>query len=700
MPLREAAEYRKRSKLLLEWLNRRWLYNIPRSRRTEGIRPLGRLALVDHFDEVADRLRRELSEIMTPQAVADSRLALGCEEVAETPRVVIVGSLAGGVGGCLFDLGYAVRDVLAELGQTDDHLLGILAHSTPRRTDGREIATANTLSSLAELAYYSASENGYPGEPACHIQPRVDRCSPFAHTYVSLLGDQMDDAGYEQGCRQLAEYVFQSTASETAGVLERTRDSAYANESFDQIGIRSFGISTYGGADNQLVQDRSRAVVNQLLENWLAPAEDPKQTAEMKAAVDAIFGKLGVAAEPIAKLADEILQRTINEEVDVCFRRMIAQHRKSLENGCTLRANEERESMFDTIDQFTIEGEHLDSYSVGESLRRRIEQQLVPLAEKPNVSIDHWLSSLLDDQRFRIASVRLAMDEIHARAAEIDEQLRTQLDHASREAEMIRLGSAEVTRANASQGPTWDQDAAYLNYARKRTRQAVFAAATQFVRALTQTNTIREQRLNELTSGLRRLRRDEDQPSDQAPLQTPVASPADSMLRRQARELDQFLQTELFDRRAAFSKYLEATPQDWAALESTIEALAGRVAAAGLTESWAKQLLDEGNSDELRRQLSAAQPDLLHLGGDRRTLVIAPRTGDGLKRWEERVDQLIGHSPMVIEGGDCAITVCGESADTSLRNLFAWLVGSRAEFVKLADRLHVRIDIDWSPVLP
>ena len=36
MPLRRSQDYREDSRQILEWLSRRWLYNIPRSLQTEG----------------------------------------------------------------------------------------------------------------------------------------------------------------------------------------------------------------------------------------------------------------------------------------------------------------------------------------------------------------------------------------------------------------------------------------------------------------------------------------------------------------------------------------------------------------------------------------------------------------------------------------------------------------------------------------
>ena len=58
MPLRRRQDYRNDSERLLQWMSRRWLYNIPRSLQTGGLRPLGRLALVDHAEALFARLRQ------------------------------------------------------------------------------------------------------------------------------------------------------------------------------------------------------------------------------------------------------------------------------------------------------------------------------------------------------------------------------------------------------------------------------------------------------------------------------------------------------------------------------------------------------------------------------------------------------------------------------------------------------------------
>ncbi|MEO1614715.1 MAG: protein kinase, partial [Planctomycetota bacterium] len=50
--LRTAGEYRDLGTDRFKSISRRWIYNVPRNRQTGGMRPLGRLALIDHADEV------------------------------------------------------------------------------------------------------------------------------------------------------------------------------------------------------------------------------------------------------------------------------------------------------------------------------------------------------------------------------------------------------------------------------------------------------------------------------------------------------------------------------------------------------------------------------------------------------------------------------------------------------------------------
>src|SRR4029077_19543211 len=112
LPLRRPQHYRENSQQLLHWLSRRWLYNIPRSLRTEGLRPLGRLALADHARQVGQRIRRAMSQAIDPESIRESNAATGQEFRPGAVRVMVVASISGGTGGGMaLDIGYAVRAI-------------------------------------------------------------------------------------------------------------------------------------------------------------------------------------------------------------------------------------------------------------------------------------------------------------------------------------------------------------------------------------------------------------------------------------------------------------------------------------------------------------------------------------------------------------------------------------------------------------
>ena len=65
--------YRSKYPAILEWLSRRWLFNIPRSRQVEGIRPLGRLAVSDHHESIRDRVRQMMQAATAEDSLAAMR---------------------------------------------------------------------------------------------------------------------------------------------------------------------------------------------------------------------------------------------------------------------------------------------------------------------------------------------------------------------------------------------------------------------------------------------------------------------------------------------------------------------------------------------------------------------------------------------------------------------------------------------------
>ena len=148
-PLGKPSDYRDAWEDHVRWLSRRWLCNIPRSQHTEGLRPLGRLALVDHAEEILARLRALIAGISAPEALAESARHAAMPVRCTAPVVILVASVSGGTGsGMALDLAYAVRKVFAEMPGPEAALCGILTHSTPRHHSERTLATLNACACL------------------------------------------------------------------------------------------------------------------------------------------------------------------------------------------------------------------------------------------------------------------------------------------------------------------------------------------------------------------------------------------------------------------------------------------------------------------------------------------------------------------------------------------------------------------------
>ena len=253
IPLRAPKDYRADSKRMLEWLSRRWLYNIPRSLQTEGLRPLGRLAFVDHSATIFERIRETILKAISPEALERSRETTKLEFSPEPPSVFVIASLAGGTGGGIaIDLGYAVRKVLQELGLPEERVYGLLTHSTSFKAASRDLAVVNTLAGLQELRHFGGRGGHYPGDPACDLPPFCENHATFHETYLVHLGNELVDRQFEAAADRMAEYLYQNTLTPAAAFFEEARNSpenGTRNETRENSlaadRVRTFGLALF-----------------------------------------------------------------------------------------------------------------------------------------------------------------------------------------------------------------------------------------------------------------------------------------------------------------------------------------------------------------------------------------------------------------------------------------------------------------------
>lgn len=264
IPLKRTEDYRNNQKELLRWLDRKWLFSVPKSQTTEGVRPFGRLALIDNAETILDRLRRVLGAFSESLPKVRETM-IGGMPVDNGPfQIVTIASMVGGSGsGAVLDLGYMIRQTIAEL-RLDVQSLGMLTFLTTSKPTEKELARTNAYALLTELAHWTRHGMTYPGETANGILPGKPGEGPFHECYMHHFGDELDQHGVENAASGLAEYLFLSAATTIGNFTHRYR---WATVGFAS-NLRSFGISRVAVPRFRLAHITSESFCRYLIDKW------------------------------------------------------------------------------------------------------------------------------------------------------------------------------------------------------------------------------------------------------------------------------------------------------------------------------------------------------------------------------------------------------------------------------------------------
>jgi hypothetical protein len=320
-PLYPPEHYRSRSRALLRWLDRRWLYGIPRSMLTEGLRPLGRLALIDNAASILEQLRAALTQVTAPENRAAAAKATGLPLREMTPRVFLVASIAGGTGGgMLLTLAYAIRQVLTELGLRADGTCGLLLHATSQKPAEQELARANAHATLRELAHFWRPAAAYPGDPDEGLIAPPAGTAPFSDCYLVHLGDGVGEDEVDAATARVAEYIHLD--AEAGGEFfdrfrQETRPAAEAPPTPPTL--RGFGLYRIGFPRQFLVTATATLLSRRLVERWVGPGDDTLRKRSVEKARSWV-ASLGLDEESLVRRCHEKGTEVFGENPEKYFR--------------------------------------------------------------------------------------------------------------------------------------------------------------------------------------------------------------------------------------------------------------------------------------------------------------------------------------------------------------------------------------------
>jgi hypothetical protein len=299
LPLRKPAEYRAASDEILSWLSRRWLYNIPRSLHTEGLRPLGRLAFVDHRLTISARLRRVLA--------------------GASPRIFIAASIDGGAGGgMLFDLAYSIRQQLDELKLPTDCMHGLMLHATLARHPANDLRKANAYATLTELNHFMLGGAAYRSGPI-EVLPAGDVSEPpFVDAYLVDLGENLAEPEFDCALRQVADYLYLNATACGEALDDFRRRSRDKQEAGDVVvRLRAFGLHAVR-IDKQVIAKREAdRLCLRLMHRWLGESDGGGSPAPRIQPPD-------FALDDLAQRVQAIVNKALGGSAETHFRTVVA----------------------------------------------------------------------------------------------------------------------------------------------------------------------------------------------------------------------------------------------------------------------------------------------------------------------------------------------------------------------------------------
>ena len=279
-PLRTAQEYRQSGTDRLRTISRRWIYNVPRSGATEGMRPLGRLALVDHGEMVTKQLTEAINELA---ASAEGTI----------PLVYVVGSLAGGTcSGMYIDVVHLLRHLMDEAGLVQSKILSLLSATPFQVNPAYPLALHDTQAALVEMCHFLKAGNGYPGDPGAGWSSVPAARTPLKNVYV--VSGSTHGSIAPAPSHTITDYIWADmTGSKDLLAAARSLKLDEENTSIAVPSVRSVGVVPLG--DNRRLAQKVLApkVVSELLLQWLGLPSKAKKSAVSLS--DRIMRRIGIS---------------------------------------------------------------------------------------------------------------------------------------------------------------------------------------------------------------------------------------------------------------------------------------------------------------------------------------------------------------------------------------------------------------------
>ncbi len=748
LPLRRSSDYRNDSRKMLEWLGRRWLYNIPRSQQTEGLRPLGRLAMVDQADVIWTAARTALANLARPLPGGDQ---------PQAPRIVVVAGTGGGTGGgMVLDIVIGLQQLLDERRATDSmpgnaDISVVLAHTTPRNAAGAQLATANTCALLAEWQHLLHTGAHFPGDPACGLKARTIDQPP--RTKLIHLGEELASEEFEAACDRLADLLALEIATPADGFFRATENASppFPTDAPAQAQFRTAGLVRVGFTHDELAARAVRRLCQVVIERWLGKPKplEPLQVSGSTRATSIIpsrktgtgsecrvkdaFLELqaqqqaaawGLEAEPLLQQLVELAGNVLDADTNRFFQDLTQAIAR--EAGTASPVSRWLSTATELFGARTSEAVAPGQAAGVPALLQATEGAFKERIAAYGTALQQYLANWLEDpeQRLYTAQKSLAWFQGHFRIL-LDQlrEIRRRLaqETGSLEQYLVALPADwKKARSNSKkmQGP--DPEAAFVQFCRLRLQDFAAVLAGKVVQALQSILSSSGDLFVDLNRELQLLAgvfddSQESKSQDSSPqllgqLRKLVSDQLAASTGDQAGVLDELLSrlalapsggllstlTSGGDARTRLLTLLESESR-----KMILQQLESLDIAAVLAEGAA---IDPQLAADWRTLVEQARPQWQGARAERRLLCAIPERSQATRDPEQWRQCLSATSfqmpPALIEAPGADLLLCFEVGPLSVTDVLTQLLAQRPDLAEVAGRLHTRADVSWPQIVP
>ena len=744
LPLRQPTDYRSESSGRFNWLSRRWIYNIPRNAQTQGLRPLGRLALVDNMERVIAQVTRAVRAAVDPAGIVATALATDLPFRNPPPRVFIVSSITGGTGsGMVLDFGYIVRQVLRELHLPDDAVCGVLAHCTGRNPQTRDLCTANAYSLLGELNHYAGLQHVFPGDPEAGLAAFGAEDAPFNHAYLVHLGEELDADGFTAAVDTLAKYLYHGSVTTAAAFFDKCRAAQSADKPSASAAptLRTFGLCQLGFSPDDIPRSAADDLCRNLIVRWrgnelnqpdpaAASLSDPTSLLATQFARGISSEELRATVVARAEAAGITLDRLVDR-----FEARLAEQMGNDRRSYLLAALGEllsnlapQRSFLTQIPPGKVIIEALDGmirYQGVQDSRRlclesALEAPLQEIAAAAGAELQQWLLDLVNSPEHRLAGAQQMADSLAEHLRDLSRQAGEAICATTNELRSLK----ELLLGDKKGSKNWLQfrgffssrrlvaDRRLSDYFELRLRELTLDAFCRLAGlVLAQVATVGD-KLRNLAADLNRLIEQFcTDPGDRVP----AAVDDESAVRSKA--LQRVAARQIAARKTELLAQMEQALEDDLRQAATTEIRDVRsklaVVVRRMSRTLVLRMLKQFAADEAAAALEGRPHEPLFeiagglqealprrfntCGGQRRLLVVAP------EQFAPAVaTQTPGNgelpAPTVLADAGSDMLVCYEVEDQPLQRIAAEVLDQRFQAVEAASRLHTRTDVPWTPL--